>query len=188
MTTSEQLNKILEKTSRLIELCGALQEENDLLKLENQSLAAALDAGKTKMKEMDEKLSVLKMAKSFSETNEKSLDIKQKINEFVQEIDKCIVLMGEISIKINIADRVYPLKVNMEEEEIIRRAAKLINDRIKEYQENYAVRDKQDLLAMSVLHYATSSLKAEKKVTVEDTEVTEKVYQLDHLLSSFFSK
>jgi hypothetical protein len=43
--------------------------------------------------------------------------------------------MGEISIKINIADRVYPLKVNMEEEEIIRRAAKLINDRVKEYQE-----------------------------------------------------
>jgi cell division protein ZapA (FtsZ GTPase activity inhibitor) len=96
--------------------------------------------------------------------------------------------MGEISIKINIADRVYPLKVNMEEEEIIRRAAKLINDRIKEYQENYAVRDKQDLLSMAVLHYATSSLKAEKKVTVEDTDIAEKVYQLDHLLTEFFSK
>jgi len=96
--------------------------------------------------------------------------------------------MGEISIKINIADRVYPLKVNMEEEEIIRRAAKLINDRIKEYQENYAVRDKQDLLSMCVLHYATSALKADKKVSVEDTELTEKVYQLDHLLSGFFSK
>jgi cell division protein ZapA len=76
----------------------------------------------------------------------------------------------------------------MEEEEIIRRAAKLINDRVKEYQENYAVKDKQDLLAMCVLHYATSSLKAEKKVTVEDTDVAEKVYQLDHLLSEFFSK
>ena len=96
--------------------------------------------------------------------------------------------MGEISIKINIADRVYPLKVNMEEEEIIRRAAKLINDRIKEYQENYAVRDKQDLLAMCVLHYATASLKADKKISVEDIEVTEKVYQLDYLLSEFFSK
>jgi cell division protein ZapA (FtsZ GTPase activity inhibitor) len=96
--------------------------------------------------------------------------------------------MGEISIKINIADRVYPLKVNMEEEEIIRRAAKLINDRIKEYQENYAVRDKQDLLSMCVLHYATSSLKSDMKVTVEDSEVTEKVYQLDHLLNEFFSK
>ena len=95
--------------------------------------------------------------------------------------------MGEISIKINIADRVYPLKVNMEEEEIIRRAAKLINDRIKDYQENYAVKDKQDLLSMCVLHYATTSLKAEKQVLVEDTEVTDKVYQLDRLLSDFFS-
>ena len=96
--------------------------------------------------------------------------------------------MGEISIKINIADRVYPLKVNAEEEEIIRRAAKLINDRIKEFQENYAVRDKQDLLSMCVLHYATASLKADKKVTIEDTEVADKVYQLDYMLDQFFSK
>ncbi|MBS1531036.1 MAG: cell division protein ZapA [Bacteroidetes bacterium] len=96
--------------------------------------------------------------------------------------------MGEISIKINIADRVYPLKVNMEEEEIIRRAAKLINDRIREYQENYAVRDKQDLLSMAVLHYATSSLKAEKKVMAEDSDVADKVYQLDGMLTDFFSK
>ncbi|RYE33368.1 MAG: cell division protein ZapA [Sphingobacteriaceae bacterium] len=96
--------------------------------------------------------------------------------------------MGDISIKINIADRVYPLKVNMEEEEIIRRAAKLINDRIKDYQENYAVKDKQDLLSMCVLHYATTSLKAEKQVLIEDTEVTEKVYQLDQLLSDFFAQ
>lgn len=96
--------------------------------------------------------------------------------------------MGEISIKINIADRVYPLKVNMEEEEIIRRAAKLINDRIKEYQENYAVKDKQDLLSMCVLHYATSTLKAESKVATEDNEVTEKVHQLDQMLTDFFSK
>jgi len=96
--------------------------------------------------------------------------------------------MGEISIKINIADRVYPLKINVEEEEIIRRAAKLINDRIKEYQENYAVRDKQDLLSMCVLHYATSSLKTEQRLSAEDTEVTERVYQLDYLLSEFFSK
>jgi len=76
----------------------------------------------------------------------------------------------------------------MEEEEIIRRAAKLINDRVKEYQENYAVKDKQDLLSMCVLHYATSALKAEKKVTVEDSDVAERVYELDHLLNDFFSK
>jgi cell division protein ZapA len=94
--------------------------------------------------------------------------------------------MGDISIKINIADRIYPLRIEMEEEEIIRHAAKLINDRIKDLQENYAVRDKQDLLSMAVLHYATAALKAEKKVREEDTSVSDKVYQLDQLLSEFF--
>jgi hypothetical protein len=93
MTTAAQLTNIIDKAGRLIELCSALQEENDLLKLENQSLLAALDASKSKNTEMNEKLNALKLAKSFSETNEKSLDIKQKINDFVQEIDKCIVLL-----------------------------------------------------------------------------------------------
>jgi len=93
MTTAEQLSQVIDKAERLISLCNALQEENDLLKLENQSLSAALNASKDKSKELDEKLRVLKLAKSFSETNEKTLDIKQKINEFVREIDKCIVLL-----------------------------------------------------------------------------------------------
>ena len=92
-TVAEQLNRVVEKTERLIELCSALQEENDLLKLENQTLSSALQSGKEKSLELEEKLRILKMAKSFSETNEKTLDIKQKIDEFVQEIDKCIVLL-----------------------------------------------------------------------------------------------
>jgi regulator of replication initiation timing len=90
---SEQLNRVIDKTARLVELCAALQEENDLMRLENDTLTSALDASKNKIKELEEKLRVLKLAKSFSETNEKSVDIKQKINEFVQEIDKCIVLL-----------------------------------------------------------------------------------------------
>jgi regulator of replication initiation timing len=92
-SVTDQLSIVVEKTERLIALCGALQEENDLLKLENQSLSTALDVSRDKTKELEEKLRVLKLAKSFSETNEKSLDIKQKINEFVREIDKCIVLL-----------------------------------------------------------------------------------------------
>ena len=75
----------------------------------------------------------------------------------------------------------------MEEEEVIRRAAKLINDRIKDLQENYSVRDKQDLLSMAVLHYATASLKAEVTAKSEDTEVRNQVQELDTLLSTFFS-
>jgi predicted KAP-like P-loop ATPase len=88
-----QLNNVIDKTVRLVELCVDLQEENDLMKLDNKMLSSALEASKNKTKELEEKLRVLKLAKSFSETNEKSVDIKQKINEFVQEIDKCIVLL-----------------------------------------------------------------------------------------------
>lgn len=95
--------------------------------------------------------------------------------------------MGEISIKINIADRIYPLRVDMDEEEIIRHAAKLINDRIKEFQENYAVKDKQDLLSMCVLHYATGMIKAEKKSDANEVGIAKQVHELDSMLTEFFN-
>ncbi|MGO1244353.1 MAG: cell division protein ZapA [Sphingobacterium sp.] len=96
--------------------------------------------------------------------------------------------MGEISIKINIADRVYPLRVSTEEEEVIRHAAKLVNEKIKELQDNYAVRDKQDLLSMCVLQYATGMIKAERNAQQHEVGLEEKVHELDDILSDFFSK
>ena len=92
-SVADQLTSVLKKTARLIELCGALQEENELLKLENESIKVALDASKTKNADLEEKLRVLKLAKSIEGTSEKTLDIKQKINDFVREIDKCVVLL-----------------------------------------------------------------------------------------------
>jgi regulator of replication initiation timing len=92
-SVADQLTSVLQKTARLIELCGALQEENELLKLENESVKVALDTSKTKNTDLEEKLRVLKLAKSIEGTSEKTLDIKQKINEFVREIDKCVVLL-----------------------------------------------------------------------------------------------
>ncbi|MFC3559721.1 hypothetical protein [Pedobacter jamesrossensis] len=92
-SVAEQLSTVIQKTTRLIELCNALQEENDLLKLENQSLKVALDTSKGKHTDLEEKLRVTKLAKSIEGTSEKSLDIKQKINDFVREIDKSIALL-----------------------------------------------------------------------------------------------
>ncbi|MBE8722378.1 cell division protein ZapA [Sphingobacterium pedocola] len=96
--------------------------------------------------------------------------------------------MGDISIKINIADRVYPLRVETEEEEVIRHAAKLINEKIKELQDNYAVRDKQDLLSMCVLQYATGMIKAERSAQNQDIGLEQTVHELDNLLTDFFKK
>ncbi|RZL66666.1 MAG: hypothetical protein EOO93_05315 [Pedobacter sp.] len=92
-SVAEQLGTVIQKTARIIELCNALQEENDLLKLENQSLKVALDTSKVKHVDLEEKLRVTKLAKSIEGTSEKSLDIKQKINDFVREIDKSIALL-----------------------------------------------------------------------------------------------
>ncbi len=61
-----------------------------------------------------------------------------------------------LKIKVTIGDRVYPLTISDEkEEEGIRAAVKKINDLIKKFEQNYAVRDKQDVLAMCALHFAS---------------------------------
>jgi hypothetical protein len=100
MTVADQLSKVIDKTGRLIELCTALQEENDLLKQENISLKQAVDSRNLLKTDLEEKLRVLTLARSLEGIpsadlglNEKTLDIKQKITEFVREIDKCIVLL-----------------------------------------------------------------------------------------------
>lgn len=100
MTVADQLSRVIDKTSRLIDLCAALQEENDLLKLENDSLKLSVETRDIKKTELEEKLRVMTLARSLEgiQSNEfglseKSLDIKQKITEFVREIDKCIVLL-----------------------------------------------------------------------------------------------
>jgi len=90
---ANQLTQVLDKTARLVELCAALQEENDTLKLENQSLQVAVETSKKLTKELEERVRALKLARSLEGDSEKSLDIKQKISEFVREIDKCIVLL-----------------------------------------------------------------------------------------------
>ncbi len=90
---ANQLTQVLDKTARLVELCAALQEENDTLKLENQSLQVAVETSKKLTLELEERVRALKLARSLEGDSEKSLDIKQKISEFVREIDKCIVLL-----------------------------------------------------------------------------------------------
>ncbi|HEY8399765.1 hypothetical protein [Sphingobacterium thermophilum] len=96
---SSQMNVIVEKTKNLIQLCEALQEENDLLKLELQSVQVAFDTSKAKIQQLEEQIKAMAVAKSLDEAkdkeaiNEKILDTKQKINDFVREIDRCINLL-----------------------------------------------------------------------------------------------
>jgi cell division protein ZapA (FtsZ GTPase activity inhibitor) len=62
--------------------------------------------------------------------------------------------MDKISLKIIIAGRTYPLTIKKEEEAVIKAAAEKINSNIKKLQGSYAVKDMQDLLAMTSLQMA----------------------------------
>lgn len=90
----------------------------------------------------------------------------------------------DLSIKVNIAGRVYPLTVLQEEEENIRKATKAIDEMVKEYEENYAVKDKQDLLAMCALQYATKAMELQDKTIIEDHGIEEKIEKLNNLIAA----
>ena len=95
--------------------------------------------------------------------------------------------MSELSVKVNIAGRVYPLTIKSEEEENVRKAAKMVNENIKNFEENYAVKDKQDLLAMTALEYASKVL--EKMAgTMEDEKSLLRLNEMDSHLADYLSK
>ena len=61
----------------------------------------------------------------------------------------------KLKIKLSIADRVYPLTIDPRQEEGLRKAAKNIENLAKKFEQKYAVRDKQDVLAMCSLQFAS---------------------------------
>ena len=92
-----------------------------------------------------------------------------------------------ISINLIIADRPYPLKVKPEEEDVVRQAAKQLNEKIKDLQQQYSAKDKQDYLAMCALMNETEIIAGKKKVTITDPAFFEKLQELDAQLSETVS-
>jgi cell division protein ZapA (FtsZ GTPase activity inhibitor) len=96
--------------------------------------------------------------------------------------------MEELTITVTIADRIYRLTIERKEEETVRKAARLIEEKIKEYAKNYAFKDKQDLLAMVALQFSTGSLNQEMTNSVSGKELEEKLTVIDRLLSESLDK
>ncbi|MGB0850891.1 MAG: cell division protein ZapA [Bacteroidia bacterium] len=87
----------------------------------------------------------------------------------------------EISIKINICNRFYPLRIKSSEEEKVRKAVKTINDRANYYIQNFSVQDKQDALSMISLEYATQNNESSSNSS-ELENITNKLTELESLL------
>ncbi|MEJ6675509.1 MAG: cell division protein ZapA [Polaribacter sp.] len=93
--------------------------------------------------------------------------------------------MGKLKINLVIAGRTYPLSVNnTNEEEGMRKAASAINKLITMYEQNYAVSDKQDVLAMCALQFASKSEISTLQKGSDDTEAINKLKELTQIVST----
>jgi cell division protein ZapA len=63
-----------------------------------------------------------------------------------------------LTINVVIGDRTYRIKIEPQDEEVVRRTLKTINDKFIEYKTQFAGRDMQDYIAMVLLWYATQAL------------------------------
>ena len=94
----------------------------------------------------------------------------------------------KLKIKLSIADRVYPLTVEMSQEEGLRSASKKIDAMIKQFEENYAVRDKQDVLAMCALQFASQAEQKQVDNSIDGTATLERLKKINDLLFDYLEK
>lgn len=88
-----------------------------------------------------------------------------------------------ININVQICDRPYRLKIKPEEEEVVRKAAKNISDKVKELQEQYAGKDKQDYLAMCALTLSVENQSVHTQKQHIDSEILNDIARMDALLT-----
>jgi cell division protein ZapA (FtsZ GTPase activity inhibitor) len=92
----------------------------------------------------------------------------------------------KLSIKVNLAERYYPLKIDRDDEEKIRRAARLINEKVLQYKQKYADKDTQDFLAMAALQFVIKVMESENQMDL--TPFEEKVKEVSGMVEDFLKK
>ncbi|WP_274476175.1 cell division protein ZapA [Mangrovimonas aestuarii] len=90
----------------------------------------------------------------------------------------------KLKIKLSVADRVYPLTITPDQEEGLRKAAKTIDAMIKQFEQSYSVRDKQDVLAMCALQFAAQVEQKSIDKVYTNEYVEDKLTALNNLLES----
>lgn len=91
--------------------------------------------------------------------------------------------MTELSIKLRIGNREYPMRVKAEDEERIRRAGKILNEKMKSYREKFGIEDQQDLLAMVAFDCQVEKMKNDESKVTTDEHSLNQVQQLNQLIS-----
>lgn len=97
-------------------------------------------------------------------------------------------MKDKLSIKVSVAGRIYPLAIERDEEENVRKAVKLINEKVSEFEKNFDIKDRQDLLAMTALNFIPLYLESKESLQKDDKGVIDRLEKLDKLISSELDK
>ena len=90
-----------------------------------------------------------------------------------------------IPVNIVIADRTYRIRTQPEDEEVVRKTVKLINDKIIEFKTQFAGKDMQDYIAMVIIWYATQAV-SQNNNSVEENDIAEGLKRLEEVLNKAF--
>lgn len=91
--------------------------------------------------------------------------------------------MTELSIKLKIGNREYPMKVKSEDEERIRKAGKAINEKIRSYKDQFGIEDHQDLLAMVAFDFLVDKMKNDENIESIDQVALNQVRNISQLIT-----
>jgi cell division protein ZapA len=91
--------------------------------------------------------------------------------------------MGKFSIRVNVAERYYPLQIEREDEEKVRRAVKLISEKVLSYKQRYSDKDVQDWLAMASMYFAMKIVENEQNQSLP--KAVNGLQDLDKKLSEY---
>ncbi len=84
--------------------------------------------------------------------------------------------MSHVSVKVEIAGGIYPLKVKDEDEHSVKEAVELINQKISELEKTYGIKDKKDVLAMVALQLV-SELQKQKSTAEKELSTLKVMFQ-----------
>ena len=93
-------------------------------------------------------------------------------------------MADQLKIKLSIANRIYPLNILIDQEEGLRSAAQKIDQMIKQFEQSYSVRDKQDVLAMCALQFASQIEQQNIDKSDLDVSLKDRLIEIDQQLKA----
>ena len=88
---------------------------------------------------------------------------------------------SNLSIKIKIDNREYPIKVTPEEESKLRLAGKLINKKIEDFKNQFGIEDKQDILSMVLFQTFVERIELEENRKSELQKLDAELDEINNL-------